>query len=491
MRHEVREPVPGRESSERRRHEEALRQSQMAFRELLELAPDAVVVGDADHRVADVNAAACKLYGYSREELLGKAFAELGTPEDSERYLRELPQVPGLVHVGEWHVKRRDGTLVPIEASVKVLPDGRSLAFIRDITERKRAELEREESLQWRRAVLEQSPVGLILVHGPRPDEAEFNSRAQQMLGKPEALGDVRRAIRTMDGRPVEPAELPIARALRGERTAGAEFLARNAEGGDTPIAINAAPIAREDGTVLGAVAALEDITSSKQLERLRAEWSSVVAHDLREPLTSISINAQLLIRATHDAKLLKYAERALTASRRLNRMVGDLTDLSRLEARRLELVRQRVDIPTLVGASIERMNLQAPGPTFDLRIRGERADADADPDRFAQVMDNLLTNAVKHGKAGTPIFVSVSREGAEVAVAVTNEGRHLSAEELSHIFERFHRTDSAKLEGIEGVRLGLYITRSLIEAHGGHITAESTPAGVTTFRFTLPAAGG
>ena len=274
----------------------------------------------------------------------------------------------------------------------------------------------------------------------------------------------------------------------RGERTVGAEFLVPNAAGRMTPIGLNAGPIAGPDGSVLGAVAAFEDITAAKELERLRAEWSSVVAHDLRQPLASISLTAEQLARATGDAKLLRYAERILAASKRLNRMVGDLMDLSRLDARRLELVRQPVVVPALVGASIEQVSLQAPDRTFDVRVQDEVPDADADPDRIAQVMENLLMNAVKYGKGGTPIIVTISHEDGEIAVAVTNEGRPLAAEELSHIFERFQRTASAKLEGIQGVGLGLYITRSLVEAHGGLITASSTPAGVT-FRFTLPVA--
>jgi PAS domain S-box-containing protein len=457
-------------------------------RQLLELAPDAVVVGDADHGVTDVNAAACKLYGYSREEFLGKTFADLAPPEDHERMVRELPPVPGLVHVSELHAKRRDGALVPIEASTKVLPDGRFLAFLRDITERKRAERERDESLRWLRAVLEQSPIGLALVHGPRGDQVELNARAQQTLGPLETTGEPRRGTRTLDGQPIEPEESAFARALRGE-SFRVEVLAPNATGGFTPIAISAGPIAGPDGALLGAVAAFEDITAVKELERLRAEWSSVVAHDLRQPIASIMPIAQMLARTTDEAKRVKYAEQILASSRRLSRMAGDLMDLSRLEARRLELVRLRVDVRALISACIERIAVQAPDRAFESDVQGNVPDADADPDRIAQVMDNLLTNAVKYGARGGPILVSLSLEAGEVAVAVTNEGRPLTSEELSRIFERFQRTASAKLEGIEGVGLGLYITRSLVEAHGGRITAESTPAGLTTFRFTLPVA--
>jgi PAS domain S-box-containing protein len=499
---EVDRPVAGGLNAERRRGErrlgrgrravEAPREPPSALRELIDLAPDAVVVTDADDHVTDVNDAACALYGYSREELVGKTLADFAPEETGrEKFVREVPRVPGRVHVAEWRVKRRDGTLRAVEASTKALPDRRSLMFIRDITERKRAERERDEALRFMRSVLEQSPVGLALVRGPRGDQVEFNLRAQQMLDQPPTArtDGPDTEVRTLDGRRLERDQWPAMRALRGERGVREEFLMRHGKGTPTPFALRAGPIVGPDGSVLAAVAAFEDITAARELERLREEWSGVVAHDLRQPLGTISLSAQMLAHATDEAKLLKYADQIHAAAQRLHRMVGDLMDLSRLDAHRLELVRQRVDVPVLVSAVAERMALQAPDRAFDVRVPGPGPDVEADPDRIAQVMENLLTNAVKYGKGGTPIITSVSWGDGDVAVAVTNEGRPLTAEELSRIFERFHRTASAKLEGIQGVGLGLYITRSLVEAHGGRITAESTPAGVTTFRFTLPVA--
>jgi PAS domain S-box-containing protein len=448
---EIDRPVASGQYAERRRGErrmgggrraaEGPRESPSTLRELVELAPDAVVVVDADRHVTDANAAACALYGYSREELLGRTLADLA-PEEAD-------------------------------------------------TERRRAERERDEALKFMGSVLEQAPVGLAVVRGPRGDQAEFNECAQHMLGRPSTarIDPADTEIRTLDGRRLERDQLPATRALRGERGVRAEFLVRNAKGSSTPIALSAGPVVGPDGSVLAAVAVFEDITAAKELERLREEWSGVVAHDLRQPLGTISLSAQILARATDEAKLLKYADQIHAAAQRLDRMVGDLMDLSRLDARRLELVRQRVDVPALVSAVSERVALQAPDRAIDVRILGQVPDVEADPDRIAQVMENLLTNAVKYGKGGTTILTSVSWEDGDVAVAVTNEGRPLTAEELSRIFERFHRTASAKLEGIQGVGLGLYITRSLVEAHGGRITAESTPAGLTRFRFTLPVA--
>lgn len=488
---EVHDAATGDEAWDRRRSEEALRESQSAFRELLESAPAAVVLSDAEDRVTDVNEAVCKLNGFSREELLGKTYRDFLEPEEAARFERDLPHAAGLIQRSEWRVKRKDGTFVAVEASIKRLPDGRSLTFVHDITERKRVERERDESNRWMRAVLEQSPIGMVRVHGPSAGEVELNDRAQQVLGRPNATYDELRArICAQDGRLPDPDELPIARALRGELTVGAEFFVRNAAGECMPISARGAPIVGPDGAVLGAVVAFEDITAAKELERLRAEWSSVIAHDLRQPLATISLSTQVLARATDDAELLKSFDRIRAAADRLNRMVADLMDLSRLEASRLQLELQRVDVPGLVRAAAERVELGTTDRHFDVRVDGEVPEAHADPDRIAQVLDNLLTNAVKYGKAGTPVVMTVAREGDEIAIDVTNQGRHLSAEEIAHMFERFRRAASAKLEGIQGVGLGLYITRSLVEAHGGHLTAESTPEGVTTLRFTLPIAG-
>ena len=258
-------------------------------------------------------------------------------------------------------------------------------------------------------------------------------------------------------------------------------------DGESTPVFCSAAPIVGADGGVEGAVVTFQDITANKELERLRGEWSSVVAHDLRQPLTSIALNADILAAKSGDPSLKRPIERIQLAAARLSRMVGDLMDLSRLEAQRLELARQRVGVATIVRSTVDAMEIDAPDRPFETHVAPIVPDVEADPDRLAQVMENLLTNAIKYGTPGRPIVVDVGCTNAEVVVAVTNEGHALTPEEMTRIFERFQRTEQARLEGIEGIGLGLFITRAIVEAHGGHITVDSTPAGVTSFRFTLP----
>jgi signal transduction histidine kinase len=146
--------------------------------------------------------------------------------------------------------------------------------------------------------------------------------------------------------------------------------------------------------------------------------------------------------------------------------------------------------VAALVRECVERMAAEAPDRPFEVKVDGDVPRAYADPDRVAQVLENLLTNAVKYGTRGTSIGVAVERAGGDVAVAVSNLGQPISADDLPRIFDRFHRTTAAKQGGARGTGLGLYITRALVQAHGGQIAAESTATGATTFRFTLPVAG-
>jgi PAS domain S-box-containing protein len=478
----------------RLRAEEALRRSESNLRRLFDQATEGILVADLDGRYTDANAAGCELLGYAREELVGKTMMDLVPMEDAPRLAeaREQTLVPGMIRLREeWRHRRKDGVFIWVELSSKFLLDGREVAFVRDVSERKRAEREREESFRWVRAVLEQSPVGLILCPGPLAARVESNTSLQQMTGC--SIGNIeqlRGMLRTPDGQPIGAEICACVRALRGERTPSTQLVLHDARGSSMPVVATAAPIFGADGTVLGGVVALQDVSATRELERLRAEWSSVVAHDLRQPLATISLSAEAVARLTHDSQMHTHFGRIRSSAERLTRMVGDLMDLSRLEASRLELVRQFVDVPALVRACVERAALGQPGRAARVRVDGDIPEADADPDRIAQVMENLLCNAVKYGRGDTPIFVDVARAvGGEIAVSVTNEGRALDPEELSRLFQRFQRTSSAKLQGIAGTGLGLYITRSLVEAHGGRITAECTAKGTMTFQFTLPAA--
>lgn len=480
-----------RDISARIAAEQALREAEVHFRALIELAPDAILVTDAAGRFLEANTAACRLFGYSREEFLTLQTLQVVAPEEQTRaqVTNQAFRAEHGVHTGEWWVQHKDGSIFPTEVSANILPNGHRQVILRDIRARKQLEREREESLHWLHQVLEQCPVGIVLCHGSPCERTELNQHAQRLLGMQDGTPPLPPLSFVDDRGPLAPDQHPVTRALRGERVSGQMLSLRRLCGEFVPVLVDAAPIRTDDdGPVRGAVVVFQDVTVFQQLDRLRAEWNAVIAHDLRQPLNAIALNAQLIARKKKDAADVgRPVEQIAHSARRLNRMINDLLDLSRLEARQLKLVRQPVDLASLVHVSVERMAAEAPDRRFDLRAPSSLPFVDIDADRIVQVLDNLLSNAIKYGAPETPIEVEIVLRDLDLLVSIKNQGPGIAPEDLPHLFQRFHRVGTDKHSHIKGVGLGLYIVQQLIEAHGGRVQAESTPGGKTTFCFTLP----
>ena len=226
-----------------------------------------------------------------------------------------------------------------------------------------------------------------------------------------------------------------------------------------------------------GALVALQDISVLKEVEMLRKQWNALVAHDLRAPLHVILMSAGAL-RLDGDSPHIARIERA---TRRLDRIVRDLLDASRLEVHQLPLVRSEVNVVDVVKECVAEHE-EAP---IEVKVRGEPRVISADRERLEQVIDNLLSNAVKYRSQGSKIGVEVAHNEDRVSVSVTNRGPGISDQDQRTLFQRFRRLgDRSK----PGVGVGLYIARGLVEAHAGTIECESIPNDTTTFRVILPA---
>lgn len=397
----------------------------------------------------------------------------------------------------EHRIVRPDGEeRIFLQQGEAILADGEAVRYIGttlDITDLRRAEREREAAYAELQAVLEQCPVGITRAWGAHGEKLQANRQARVMLGDPfdqdAGLSQFAGTLFDFEGRPVDFEAMPLMRALRGERTQQVELEFRRSDGGRLPIEVNAAPILDGAGQVTGAVAAWQDITAVKELERLRVEWSSVVAHDLRQPLNSIGMWAQLMERQVEKSPeaLRRYIAEIRSMVARLSRMTHDLLDLGRLDASRLTIEKQPVDVVACVRATVERFMLEAGEQRFEVVIDGEIPTVLGDRDRLSQVMENLLSNAVKYSQPGSPIRVEIACANERVIVQVINHGAGLDPQQLQALFQRFQRAGIAAHKAIPGIGLGLQITRGLIEAHGGQITAECGPDNLTTFRFWLP----
>ena len=228
-----------------------------------------------------------------------------------------------------------------------------------------------------------------------------------------------------------------------------------------------------------------------EQTETRRRELLGDVAHELRTPLAAIGGYMEGLT----DERLAPDPEIFLRISRdvaRLQRIVSDLEELSRLEAGPLSLDRRPVQVAQLIMDAVDRLRGQADDKGLTLEVRVDRglAPARVDPDRVQQVLLNLLGNAIQYTSAPGRITVSAQSRGGTLEVRVTDTGIGIAPEHLPHVFERFYRVDRSRARAGGGSGLGLTIARHIVEAHGGRIWAESPgPGRGSTFVLTLPPA--
>ncbi len=239
--------------------------------------------------------------------------------------------------------------------------------------------------------------------------------------------------------------------------------------------------------------------TELRRLDEAKSTFVSLAAHELRTPLASITGYVEMLLDG--DAGLLNAAQTEYlctidASAQRLLRITRDLLDVARIESGRLQLSLQTANLRDLLAevAVEQKPQLEARSQQILLTAPDDIPPALVDPQRTIQVVSNLVSNASKYAPAGTQITVNLQEAGDEpgfLRVAVTDEGNGVPAEDQSLLFRPFFRGTSAEITGIPGTGLGLYIAKSLVELHGGHISLESRPGVGATFAATFPMAVG
>ena len=216
----------------------------------------------------------------------------------------------------------------------------------------------------------------------------------------------------------------------------------------------------------------------------MREEWATIIAHDLRQPIGVIALRSALLQRARLSDQQLHDVQQIHASAEHLRRMTSDLMDASLLETRRMQLTLERLDLCQFLRDVVQRVpvgagriRIQAPSDAR-LCVKG-------DAQRLEQVLTNLLSNAVKYGAPETDIGLELRHAHGNAEILVTNQGAGIPPDERSILFDRYVRSRAAKTGTTRGLGLGLYIARGLVEAHKGHIWAESVPGGVTTLHVS------
>ncbi|MBN1284164.1 MAG: hypothetical protein JXB47_02070 [Anaerolineae bacterium] len=216
-----------------------------------------------------------------------------------------------------------------------------------------------------------------------------------------------------------------------------------------------------------------------------------MVSHELRTPLGAIKGYTTTLIDYADrlpPEKQLELLEIIDRATDNLTHMIKDLIDLSRIQAGRLQVIKEPVDLGRVIRRVCGDATVLAPERRVSIDIAGDVPDrAPADPERFRQIIANLVNNANKHTPPGTPVAIQVLRAGDDVLVQVADQGPGIAPEHHDKIFDYFYRVPGPDDWNHRGVGLGLAICRGLVEGHGGRIWVDSRPGAGTRFSFTLP----
>jgi PAS domain S-box-containing protein len=505
--------------------------------ELIDLAHDAIFLRDSVSRVIFWNKGAEELYGWSSQEALGRITHSLL----KTRFPSSLAEVDAhLERDGRWEGELthtcRDGSLVVVESRQVLVCDvlGHSTAMLeinRDITERRRLEQATQavhaQTLA-RLAILQQImdalPSSVYLVYGPDARLMLANHAAADVWGAEWRIDQpmheflTTKGIRVFNaqGRPLALKDFATMHAVQeGATVLHHQEIIRRPNGSSLPVLVNAVAFdsshgwrafrqateptaqhtqhANAESVVL---VVYQDVSALKEAEYLKDEFIGVAAHELRNPLAVLKGFAEMLVYQTargKGAKLASWQREALEeideATSRLDKLTEDLLDVTRLQAGRLVLSRAPTDLVALIRHMVTQRQMTTRHHAFSLDTEHTSLVVEVDRVRIEQVLTNLLSNAIKYSPQGGPIELTIREEVEPHAalLSIRDRGIGIPVGQQARIFGRFVRAENARASEITGTGLGLYLSRELVERHGGRLWFESTEGEGSTFFMALP----
>jgi PAS domain S-box-containing protein len=497
-----------RNVTDRVRAEEALQESRRRFQDLVETVNDWVWEVDAEGAYTYASPRIRDILGYEPEEVVGKTPFDLMPEFESERVGRIFGEIVGNrepFRALENTNRHKNGQLVVLETSGVPFFDaeGRLRGYRgvdRDVTARKEMEREREQFLEENRrrlslveAIFEATQDG-IAIYDADGKILRMNAACDKMLGfSPDEMGlDIDQhwallRVTKMDGAQLPPEEIPCKKALAGE-TAQAILHFRPPRRPARWLSVSAAPIRSADAGAARGVVALTDVTEFHALQQEHEIFMQMISHDLRTPITVIQGHAEMLDeRLTEKDEMSDLHLEAITAAtQQLAGMMEDLSNMMQLERGHLPLLDlEPIEVPEFITRLVRRMAVLGGGRSVEETFPPDLPPVCADSVSLERILTNLITNAIKYSPPDTAVRITAATVGEEMHISVRDFGKGITPEDQPRIFERFFRTKDAgqKL----GIGLGLYITRSLVEAHGGRVWVDSEPGKGSLFTFSLP----
>ena len=358
-------------------------------------------------------------------------------------------------------------------------------------------------------AVLEAVEDGIVACD-PRGELTLLNRAARRFVGLPVAglppgSLPLRALYHHKDGTPLQEHELPLKRALAGDRVEQVEVDLRVANRPPRPVVASGRALHDASGNMLGAVISLHDISASREAQLLResrerlaesdrrkTEFLATLAHELRNPLAPISNGLHLLQRSDDPHAREKARAMMERQLKHLVHLVDDLLDIARISSNKVALRRERLDLAAVLAGAVETSMplIASSGHALDVHMPAEPLHVIGDATRLAQVVSNLLNNAAKYTPAGGSIELGVAQEGGQAVVCVRDNGVGIPHDELPKVFEMFTQVGRNLDRAPGGLGIGLALVRRLVELHGGSIEASSGGADSgSTFTLRLPLA--
>ncbi len=520
-------PQPGRvamlvlDITERKQAEEALRESEAKYRNLVDLSPDAIIL-EREGVITYANPAALRLYGAATlEDLTEKNRLKFVHPEYRaivEARIRELRE-KGYISPLEIQIVRLDGATVDAETTGSLMhidgvPHGQIV--MRDITKRKRAEADLRAALEkehLRATELDATLASIasgVIIYDSTGSIVRINDAVQKMISRISPSLDRIHFEKRMatfgvlrpEGTPLPQEATPYYRALRGETVQGEEVMVTRL--GREPLWVNtsAAPIRDDRGAIVGAIAILTDITERKRAEEALKEYAQklqrsnedlerfayISSHDLQEPLRTMVTFTQLLekrYRSQLDTDADEYLHYIVGAGKRMQTLINDLLEFARVNTKGGDF--HPTDATAVVEDALAFIHSKTEenGATI---THDPLPRVIADANQLRQVFQNLVSNAIKFRRPDVPpaIHISAQRQDGMVRFSVTDNGIGIEPQYYDRIFVIFQRLHG--MDAYEGTGIGLAIVKRIIDRHKGRIWVESEPGKGSTFYFTVPA---
>lgn len=477
--------------------------SEARYRALVETSLAGIFQTDPQGRIVYANQALADMLEFHPDDLIGTFDLHLGiAPEQADVMLQHLTaKLRGERTKWEAYditLQSRSGRRIPALLAVSLIADSQGelqgiTGLVLDISERKALEAALRAERDRLHAIL--TNIGdAVLVTDSRGVIQYVNPAWEQLNGysADEAVGQSPRLIRS--GRHPQEFYTDLWRTIRSGQTWTGEVVNRRKDGSVYDAALTITPIKDEAGTIVSFVGVQHDISTLKELDRMKSQFVSDVSHELRTPLTNIRLYLDLLRAVREPTKTTQYLETMDRESTRLAYLIDDLLSLSRLDAGTVSINLRPVDINALLAALVEDRRVLAATRGLTLRL-------DCDPslppvvgdDRLlTQVFTNLLTNALNYTLSGGTVTLRTRLEtgdGACVAAEVEDTGLGISLEEQTQIFRRFFRGRASRETGAAGTGLGLAICKEIIDLHGGRIdvASEGIPGRGSRFTVRLP----